>query len=57
LVRDSLRRGMGEIRYAEVRDSLENRQPPGNLSACKGARIKQAACSQPLSPSLLSARL
>ena len=30
---------------------------PGNLSACKGARIRQAACSQPLRPSLLSARL
>jgi conjugative relaxase-like TrwC/TraI family protein len=31
LVRDSLRRGMGEIRYAEVRDSLENRQINGEF--------------------------
>lgn len=31
LVRDSLRRGMGEIRYAEVRDSLENRQADGEF--------------------------
>ena len=31
LVRDSLRRGMGEIRYAEVRDSLESRQTAGEF--------------------------
>jgi hypothetical protein len=31
LVRDSLRRGMGEIRYAEVRDSLAHRQTTGEF--------------------------
>jgi conjugative relaxase-like TrwC/TraI family protein len=31
LVRDSLRRGMGEIRYAEVRNSLESRQTAGEF--------------------------
>ena len=31
LVRDSLRRGMGEIRYAEVRDSLTRRQRAGEF--------------------------
>jgi conjugative relaxase-like TrwC/TraI family protein len=31
LVRDSLRRGMGEIRYAEVRDSLARRQRAGEF--------------------------
>jgi conjugative relaxase-like TrwC/TraI family protein len=31
LVRDSLRRGMGEVRYAEVRDSLERRQTAGEF--------------------------
>jgi conjugative relaxase-like TrwC/TraI family protein len=31
LVRDSLRRGMGEIRYAEVRDSLEKRHIAGEF--------------------------
>jgi conjugative relaxase-like TrwC/TraI family protein len=31
LVRDSLRRGMGEVRYAEVRASLESRQKAGEF--------------------------
>ena len=31
LVRDSLRRGMGEIRYAEIRDSLARRQCAGEF--------------------------
>jgi conjugative relaxase-like TrwC/TraI family protein len=31
LVRDALRRGMGEIRYTEVRDSLESRQTAGEF--------------------------
>jgi len=31
LVRDSLRRGMGEVRYAEVRASLERRQTAGEF--------------------------
>ena len=31
LVRDSLRRGMGEVRYAEVRTSLESRQTAGEF--------------------------
>jgi len=31
LVRDSLRRGMGEVSYAEVRDALRNRQRAGEF--------------------------
>jgi conjugative relaxase-like TrwC/TraI family protein len=31
LVRDSLRRGMGEVSYAEVRDALRNRQKAGEF--------------------------
>src|SRR5262249_35256105 len=37
LVRDSLRRGMGEIRYAEVRDSLEGRRMAGEFVRVQGS--------------------
>ena len=43
LVRDSLRRGMGEVRYAEVRDSLAGRLRAGEFVSVQRSRASDRA--------------